>query len=171
MRAGAGELLERRRRSFGRAPTARAVSRGAGVACRRPREVDEEHPAGEPVDLVGRRPHREARLAGSAGPDQREEAYVAVDEAVADGRTSVVATEERGRLGRQVVRPRSSVDSGGKSRGQAGMRELEHALRAAQILQTVLAEVAQAARRRAATSPTSDAATPTAGPGRRGPRP
>ena len=76
---------------------------GVAVGCRD--EFDEVDAVGEPVDLVGGGADGEPGLAAAAGTGQRDEPDVLVVEALANGAELRVAADERGCLGRKVVRP------------------------------------------------------------------
>jgi hypothetical protein len=108
------------------------------------RQVDEEDPArcdvGEIVpDLDG-----EPRLAGSAHPGERDEP--ALVEGLADAAAFVLASDERGALGRQ--RARITVDGAerGKRVGQAVGGELQQPLDAVEVAQPMLAQIEEPGR-------------------------
>ena len=163
----AAELVERR--ALGRVAEAdrRRDQREDGIAVGRGDEVDEVDAVGEPVDLVGGGTDGEPGLAAAAGTGERDEPDVGVVEALADRPELGVAADERGCLGREVVRPEVEGRQRQELSRQARMGELEEPLRPPEVLQSMLPEVAQ---RRAVREPALDEARRsrrTAGPGRR----
>ena len=122
-RARLGDRADRRprRRRAARAIAARRASgRGSARAARRRRR------RGSRRRRVGRELERQPGLAGPARPGQRQQAgrRRAAPRLLELG----VATDERRQLGRQVVRPASSVRSGGKSDRQAVADDLAQPL-------------------------------------------
>jgi hypothetical protein len=114
-----------------------------GVGVGRGDEVDEVDTVRESVDLVGCGPDRQPRLAGPAGAGQREQPDVGVVEALADRLQLGFPAHEGGRLGRQVVGSKVERRQRRELGRQRRMADLVQAFRAAQVLQPVLAEVAQ----------------------------
>jgi hypothetical protein len=107
------------------------------------REVDEEDTVLEPVDLVRRRLQSQTRLANPSGPGQRQQPDAVRVEQVANGAQLDLAAEELRRLRREVV---GALAEGRERRQVAlelGMRQLEDVLRLREVLEPVLAEVAQ----------------------------
>jgi hypothetical protein len=105
------------------------------------------------VDLIRGGPDCEPCLAGPTGSGQRDEADVVVVEALADRLELGVAADERRRLGREVVRPEVERGQRRELRRQVRVRDLEDALRPAQVLESMLTQVAQ---RDAARQPATD---------------
>ena len=138
-----------------RAPTAVAISARTASASVAVTRSTKKTPSREPVDLVGGGPDREARLAGPAGPGERDEADVGVVEALADGAELGVPADERRCLGRQVVRPEVEGRQRRELRRQRRMAELEHALRLARGPSADARRDPAACRRPGAASPTS----------------
>ena len=139
----AAELIERRTlRGIGQ-PECGGDLGEHGVGVRRGDEVDEVDAVREPVDLVGGGPDRKPCLAGPTGPGERDETDAGVVQARPDRPQLGIAADEGGRLRRQVVRPEVEGRERRKLRSQCGMAELEQVLGAAQVLQAVLAQVAQ----------------------------
>ena len=118
-----------------------------------------EDAVGELLDRVGRELERQARLAAPAGAGERHQAMRANER---PGLLELaLASDERGRLDRQV-RPIERPQ-----RREVLVAELVQALRRAQVLEAMLAEVAQLRCRSRAAA----ASSPRGGPARRGRRP
>ena len=113
---------------------------------------------------------REARLAGAARAGERQQPRRAAA-ARPPRPTSRLRPTKRRQLGRQVVRRASSVRSGGNSAGRSGDDELAESLGPIEVLQAVLAEVAQRDVGGQRCSRPARASTRDAAPGRRAPPP
>ena len=118
-------------------------------------EVDEVDAVGEPVDLVGGGTDGEPGLAAAAGTGERDESDVGVVQAISDGAEFRVAANERGCLGREVVRPEVEGRQRKELSRQPRKGKLEETLRPPEVLQSMLPEVAQ---RRAGREPALDEA-------------
>ena len=139
----AAELVERRALS-GVAETDRRRDQGKdGIAVGCGDEVDEVDAVGEPVDLVGGGTDGEPGLPAAAGTGQRDESDVRVVQALADRAEFRVAADERGCLGRKVVRPKVEGRQRRELRRQPRMGKLEQTLRPPEVLQSMFPEVAQ----------------------------
>ena len=122
---------------------ARAHSRGdlrgheRGVGQRR--EEGDEGAVGERGEQARRDLEGQACLAGAAGPGQGHEPRLSQE--LDHLAQLVLAPDEGGELGRQVVRPGIEAAQGGEVGRQARGADLEQALGAFEVLETVLAEV------------------------------
>ncbi len=109
----------------------------------RGREVHERHPVAEPVGDLAGSPDGQAGLAGPAGAGQRHQAHVPVGESLLDRGQLGAPADERSNLGRQAA---GKVVEGRERRERVVQRrvdQLEHPLRAAEILEPVLPEIPQ----------------------------
>ena len=112
----AAQLVERRALR-GVAEADRGRDQGENrVAVGRRHEVDEVDTIGEPVDLVGGGTDGEPCLAAATGPGQGDEPDILVVEALANRPELRVAANERGCLGRKVVR----TEVEGRQRSELG---------------------------------------------------
>ena len=104
-------------------------------------EVDEEDAVLEPVDVVGGGAEGQPRLSDAAGAGQREQPDAVVREAACDLAQLCFSAHESRRLVGQPGAPARGSDQRREAVPEAWMGELEDALRAAEALELVLAEV------------------------------
>ena len=151
----AAQLVERRAlRGVAEADRGRDQGEdGVAVGCRD--EFDEVDAVGEPVDLIGGGADGEPGLAAAAGTGQRDEPDVLVVEALANRAELRIAADERGCLGRKVVRPEVEGRQRSELSRQPRMSKLEETLRPPEVLQSMFPEVA---KRSAGREPTLDEA-------------
>ncbi len=107
------------------------------------REVDEVDAVLETFDLVGRRLEGEASLPDPARAGQRQQPHAGRVQEIPDHAQLSLPAQELGRLRRQVVRPAAQRRERGEIASERGMDELEDALRLEEVLQPVLAQVAE----------------------------
>ena len=128
-------LLERDSRTFAHVERLRdRVERERRIAKRR--ERDPPDAVGQVLGQLGRGLERQTRLPGAAGPGERQQPDALVAQQADDLLQLARAAEERRRRHGQVRLPQAL------QRREALLAELEHALRRRQVLQPVLAEVA-----------------------------
>ena len=106
-------------------------------------ERDEPDTVRKLVDELGGRVEREPCLPGAARPRERHEPDVVAHEQCAHGVELRRATDDRRRLDRQVRRPVLECLDRRELACEAGGDELMEVVRAAQVLEAVVAEVAR----------------------------
>jgi hypothetical protein len=106
-------------------------------------EGDPEHPVLEVRQQVGARLKPETRFAGPSGPRQGQQAHVRPPQQALQFPQFRVTTEQRGRLGGQVVRAAVQGVERREVAGQIRGHQLVDPLRPYQIAQLALAAIAQ----------------------------
>ncbi len=104
-------------------------------------QLDEEDPTGVVTERAAGNLKAESRLARASGPGQREQPVIAKQ--LADLGDFAVTSEEAGKPGRQIVRSGVERAQSGKVVLHAGDDELPEMLGMLEVLQPMLAEVAQ----------------------------
>jgi hypothetical protein len=113
------------------------------VRVARPRQVHERDAIAVAAGDVMGDPDREGRLAGSTGTGEGQQAHAIVRQAPAELRALGIAADERGGLHRQPAGEVVERRQRREARLEARSHELEDLLRAADVLEPELAEVAQ----------------------------
>ena len=125
-------------------PTARPSAQDQAVGVAAGRHVDERDAVAKPRRLLAGGPDGQARLARSARARQRQQPDRRILEVALDRFELGPAADERRRRDRQARRAVVDGHQRRERRFEVRMDQLEDALRAAEVLEPELAEVAQA---------------------------